>query len=243
MQTKIIRLHEIDSTNRYLMEECDACDDQIIVATAEYQSAGKGMGTNSWESEPKKNLLFSILVHPNRLPIARQFMLSMTEALALHDVLIQFSDEIRIKWPNDIYWRDKKLSGTRIDTTLSQKGIRKFVIGTGVNVNQILFKSDAPNPVSLAQIVERELDCDALLQQIVEAFAQRYEMLYNGAYAQLSADYHANLYRSHGFFLYRTADGEMQAALIEVEDDGTLVLRDERGVISSYHFKEIEYII
>ena len=143
---EIIRLSDTASTNDYLL---GLNTDQDLCVVADYQSAGKGMGTNTWESESGKNLLFSILLHPTWLPINKQYLLSMAEAVAIVEVL---GDGFEIKWPNDIYYGDKKLSGTRIDINLQGSTLKDVIIGTGINVNQEVFLSDAPNPISLKNI-------------------------------------------------------------------------------------------
>lgn len=164
---EIIHLTNITSTNDYLLSLKSQED---IVAVSDYQTRGKGMGTNRWESEPGKNLLFSILIHPTWIPVNQQYLLSMAEAVALCDTLREVTDDITIKWPNDIYWKDKKISGTRIDVNLSGGILADMVIGTGINVNQTEFLSDAPNPVSLKQITGMEHDREALLNDILERF-------------------------------------------------------------------------
>ena len=104
----------------------------MTVVVADYQTAGKGQGTNTWESEAGKNLLFSVLVHPTMLPVRSQFLLSEAGALALKEALADYvKDDIRLKWPNDIYWKDKKLSGTLIETKLAAGRIKDCVFGGG----------------------------------------------------------------------------------------------------------------
>jgi BirA family biotin operon repressor/biotin-[acetyl-CoA-carboxylase] ligase len=243
MNIKTIRFKETDSTSRYLREYVPAEGEDMTIAVADFQTAGQGMGTNTWESEPGQNLLFSILVHPVMLPVNRQFLLSMAEAVALQDTLSRYTDGITIKWPNDIYWHDQKISGTRIDTSLSSHGIKNFILGTGIDVNQREFHSDAPNPVSLRQILGHDVDRDELLNRVTDSFMKYYGMIVGGDYTDIAALYHQSLYRAHGFHSYSDADGDFEAAIVEVEDDGHLILRDREGMIRSYEFKEIKFKI
>ena len=242
----IIWLDETGSTNDYLKNYIPASDsEKISVAVADYQNAGRGQGGNTWESERGKNLLFSILVHPVMVPVQCQFLLSMAEALALKDVLDKYTDGITLKWPNDIYWNDKKIGGTLIETTLGGGHIKNCIFGTGVDVNQTEFKSSAPNPVSLKNILGVDVDRKKLMDEIIESFIKYNAMIENGQYGDISALYHLSLYRRHGFFKYRdTKTGDVfDAAIIEVGDDGTLVVRDRNGIISEYNFKEIEVVL
>lgn len=243
MEIKTIRFKEIDSTSRYLCEYTAADGEDLTIAVADFQTAGQGMGTNTWESEPGMNLLFSILVHPRMLPVNKQFLLSMAMAVALKEVLDEYTTGITVKWPNDIYWNDKKISGTRIDTSLSSHGIRNFILGTGIDVNQREFRSDAPNFVSLYQILGHEVSTDELLNKVVAAFQKYYSLVLNGDYTDVTTIYHQSLYRAHGFYGYKDAEGDFEATIVKVADDGHLILRDHTGLIRTYAFKEIEFKI
>lgn len=242
MKTKIIRLEEIDSTNRYLKNYREEGDEEMIVAVADYQAAGKGQGTHTWESEKGKNLLFSIKVYPHWIPVRRQFVLSMAGALAVKDALDSYVENITLKWPNDVYWNGQKISGTLIENTIDSKGIKSCVFGIGLNVNQLVFHSDAPNPVSLAQILGHEVDRDEVLKKILDGFEKYYELLRRADYMDVSGIYHLSLYRRKGFHPYRDANGEFEGALVEVEDDGHLILHDRQGRIRSYAFGEISIV-
>jgi BirA family biotin operon repressor/biotin-[acetyl-CoA-carboxylase] ligase len=243
MKKTIIHLKETDSTNRLLRDHADDGSTDIVVATADYQTAGRGQGTNTWESEAGKNLLFSIKVRPEKVPIRMQFMLSMTEALAVKEALDSYTEGITLKWPNDVYWHDRKISGTLIETTLAHQHISSCIFGTGINVNQTTFVSDAPNPVSLAQILGHEVAVDEVLQRVLTAFEKYYELLDEGDYGDISALYHLALYRRKGYHQYRDADGSFEGAIVEVEDDGHLILHDRQGVMRSYLFKEVEFVL
>ena len=241
METKIIRLKDVDSTNRYLKELSDENEAEMTVVVADYQSAGKGQGAHTWESEAGKNLLFSIKVHPHWVPVRRQFVLSMVGALAIKEALDSYTDGITLKWPNDVYWNDKKISGTLIETAIDSKGIKTCIFGVGVNINQMLFTSDAPNPVSLAQILGHEVDKEEVLQKIIEAFQRYYELLRRADYMDVSGIYHLALYRRKGYYEYEDKDGKFEGAFVEVEDDGHLILHDKKGVIRSYAFGELQF--
>lgn len=241
MEEKIIRLKEIDSTNRFLRELKDEQEDEMVVAVADFQTAGKGQGSHTWESEAGKNLLFSIKVHPRWVPVRQQFLLSMAGAIAIKEALETYVDGITLKWPNDVYWNDKKISGTLIETSIDSKGIKTCIFGIGINVNQEAFHSDAPNPVSLRQILGHEVDKDELLQKVIEGFRRYYELLRGADYMDVSGIYHLSLYRRKRFHRYEDADGDFEGAFVEVEDDGHLILHDKQGVIRSYSFGEVKF--
>ena len=239
---KRIHLAETDSTNRYL-RELPPGDEELLVVTTDYQTAGRGQGTNTWESERGRNLLFSMRMGSQGVPAARQFLLSMAHALALHEALSRLCTHISIKWPNDIYWRDRKMGGTLIEVRVGSQGIRDCIVGTGIDVNQSTFLSDAPNPVSLLQVLGHEVDREQLLAGIIESQTRLLDLLAAGRYASISQMYHAALYRREGFFSYRDSNGEFEARLKRVADDGRLMLVDRDDHQRCYWFKEVQYII
>ena len=231
MEWKIVHIDETDSTNRWLKAHGEG--DMVVVT--DYQTAGRGCGTNTWESERGKNLLFSLLVSPNGIRANKQFRISMAISLAICKALGQHLGYLTIKWPNDIYWRDGKIGGILIENTLQGNSVRDSIIGVGLNVNQREFRSNAPNPVSMWQISEQETDRDALLRDILTAFED-----FLGRYNKES--YTAMLYRRRGFFPYADKDGAFMAEIVDVEDDGHLLLMDDNGRERRYAFKEVTFI-
>ena len=221
----IINLDETDSTNRYLAQLCDREPvSEYTTVRADYQTAGKGQRGNTWESERGKNLLFSFVLYPTFLEARRQFLLSQLTALAVTEALELWTDNIRIKWPNDIYWKEKKICGLLIENELSAEGIARSIIGIGLNVNQEIFHSDAPNPVSLRQITGLEENPMEVLTYILTYTRRFYEDLRqdeDGAMASLIArQYHLSLFRREGWHPYEDATGRFMARLLRVEEDG-----------------------
>ena len=243
MNTNIIRLKEVDSTNDFLCHHSDCGDNDIVVVTAEYQTNGRGQGTNHWESEDGANLLFSILVRPHGVDASHQFVLSMAHALALREALGGYVAGISLKWPNDVYWRDYKISGTLIETTLSGKTIKTCIFGTGIDVNQTVFRSEAPNPLSLCSIVGTQIDREALLETIVTCFERYYKMVVDHNYDRIADAYKAALYRRTGMHRYADRNGEFCAEIKDVALNGTLTLQTDTGETRHYAFKEVKFII
>lgn len=239
---EIIHIDETDSTNQWLKDRrtseslTNGRVDEGQVVWTEYQTAGRGCGTNRWESERGKNLLFSLLISPEYLPANKQFQLSMAISLAIVDALGQLVGDLSIKWPNDIYWRNGKLAGILIENRLQGNLIKESVIGVGLNVNQRAFHSDAPNPVSLWQITGQDTEREQLLQEILK----RLDILLA---ADIKNRYMKMLYRRKGFHPYTDKDGAFMAEIAGVEDDGHLLLNDEDGLQRCYAFKEVQFII
>ena len=237
MEFEVIHLTQTDSTNHWLREH--SSDGNVIVWT-DYQTAGKGCGTNTWESQKGENLLFSMLCHPREVPVSQQFALSEAIALTLHGVLCRLlpDKQVSVKWPNDIYVDNRKIAGILIENRLRGNVLADCIIGVGLNVNQDVFLSDAPNPVSLRMLTGQTYDRATLLHDIATAFKQEYRRC--GGQEQ-HFDYVTRLYRNEGFHAFRDAEGTFEAELETVETDGHLILRDRQGLLRRYAFKEVEH--
>lgn len=240
---KIIRFDEIDSTNSFLHGYHDGDDVETVVAVAEYQTAGRGQGTNHWESERGKNLTMSVRVAPKGVRAACQYVLSMCMALAVKDALLEYSEGMTVKWPNDIYWNDKKISGTLIETTLVGSDVKTCIFGTGINVNQTVFLSDAPNPVSIKQIVGHEVDREELLKKVMRNLEKYLKIVYSGERKKIHDAYMNCLYRKEGVHKYRDNNGTFEASIERVEDSGHLVLRSTDGRERRYGFREVTFVL
>lgn len=245
----IIPQDSIDSSSNFLSRYCGDRDDKVAdftTVTAEFQQAGKGQKGNHWEGEAGKNLLFSFVVYPGFIPTARQFVISQLDSVALKETLDAYTDGISIKWPNDIYWHDKKISGMLIEVFLEGGSLGRCISGIGVNLNQTRFTSDAPNPVSLKQITGLDIDRVQFLDTFMQRAIYYYDRLkadFAATAAELEDSYARSLYRREGLYQYRDKDGLFRASLVRVEPDGRFVLRDESGHERSYLFKEVQYVI
>jgi BirA family biotin operon repressor/biotin-[acetyl-CoA-carboxylase] ligase len=229
----IVHIDETDSTNRWLREH--GGEDDMVVVT-DYQTAGRGCGTNTWESERGTNLLFSVLIHPAEVPANRQFHISMAISIAICEALGEYIGDLSIKWPNDIYWQGGKICGILIEHTLQGQHIKDSIVGVGLNVNQRAFHSPAPNPVSLWQITEQDTDREQLLHDILNRFGRLLGQ-------DIRTQYLSMLYRRKGYHPYVDQKGTFMAELVDVEDDGHLLLHDDAGHERRYAFKEVQFII
>lgn len=238
-----IHLAETASTNSYAREF--PLNSGVMLITTDYQTAGRGQRGNAWESAPEKNLLFSLAIKPNNISASQQFAICELISAALCDVLAKYCTDIRIKWPNDIYYRNHKLCGILIEHDLEGTQLSRTIIGVGLNVNQEQFVSDAPNPISLSQVIGHEVDREALLEAITARFFELYQQ-YASAILDRTAlhqRYISLLYRLNIPSTYRDSRSAFTATLRNVELDGRLILEDQQGTLRSYLFKEIAYII
>ena len=241
---RYILLHETASTNTYLSRMANILPGGTVIYTHR-QTAGRGQKGNSWEAQPGKNLTFSMLLKRPGVPVRSQFLLSEAVSMAIVEVVSQWVDDVKVKWPNDIYCGDRKLCGILIENSLDGDGIAHTIVGVGLNVNQMAFVSDAPNPVSLAQLAGREFDLEDLLHQVCERIEQLCDFGDDAQRQSLHERYVAALYRNDGRpHPFALPDGTpMMATIAGVEPDGMFVLRHADGSEHHYAFKEVKHVI
>ena len=221
---------------------------------AGYQTAGRGQTGNGWESEPDKNLLCSVLLDISRwhLPYT-PFTINIVVSMALHRMicaLLPDNNALTIKWPNDIYYEDKKLAGILIENVFNGYEVQYSIAGIGLNVNQTTFVSDAPNPISLKQITGLDYDLEELMNKLLDELDKVF-LDYDKEY------YRTHLYRKDGFWRFverevsiaptmnagKETEGFFLAKIENVREDGELELRDQDGNLRIYHFKQIRYVL
>ena len=214
---------------------------------AGYQSAGRGQTGNGWESESNKNLLCSILL-PTRKNL---FELNVITAVAVHKAISELGiSELAIKWPNDIYWQDKKVAGILVENAIVGSEVKYSIAGIGLNVNQTEWHSDAPNPISLKQIYGKDFDVRTLMECLLQEIDKVLE-------EDVWDYYLAHLYRKEGFWPFverdvstaptmnadKAAEKQFLARIKDVLPTGEILLEDQEGQQRKYHFKQIQYVI
>ncbi len=238
-----VYIPQTDSTNNFVKNLAQLhTQSEFMVAYTGFQTSGRGQRGNSWESEQDKNLLFSLLCHPTFVKANRQFVLSQAISLSIKEALDTFAEGFSIKWPNDIYWKERKIGGILIENELNGRNLETAVIGVGINLNQRRFISDAPNPVSLWQITGNEYNAESLLERIIARFHKYYQQIKEGNADEINSSYRNALLRTEGYFRFRDEKGTFEARIHHVEPDGHLVLEDKEGRLRPYNFKEIVYV-
>lgn len=241
-----IFLEEADSTNSWASEHCRELEDMTYIE-ATRQTAGRGQRGNSWESEPGKNLTFSVLYRPDSFAANRQFAISEAVALAIVETLAHFSVDATVKWPNDIYVGDRKICGILIEHSIFGMEIAHSVIGAGLNVNQTEFLSDAPNPVSMTQAAGTKFDLAEVRDELCMRLEKHLEDLGSEGGKELAhEEFMRNLWRGDGLFhpFRDAATGrEFHARICDVEPEGYLILEDSDEACRRYAFKEVQFLL
>ena len=255
MKTNYIHLDETKSTNSYMAGIATTAEHGTVVYT-DRQTAGRGQRGNSWESEPFKNVTMSILLRPENVAPNQQFWLSEISALAVERVLSKYIGNVSIKWPNDVYYKDFKICGMLIEHSLSGGKINYTIPGIGINVNQRVFLSDAPNPISLVNVLGHEVPTSEILDGLVDEILTMCGQLPEKA-EEIHREFLSKLYRRDGFHEYQSTirsastdglsvleEGEhFQARIVNVHPDGMLALMTTEGHIHTFAFKEVAFIL
>ena len=214
------------------------------VIWSEHQSLGRGQRGHSWHSAERKNLTFSVVLHPTFLPIVEQFLLSEVVALSLVDAMAEYGIECRIKWTNDIYVEDSKLVGVLIEHSLSGDTLARTIVGIGLNVNQIEFPDDLPNPTSMALCCGREFRREEVLDCFMRKLEEWYEVLASGGKQQVEERYVGGMYHLGEEHHYMLPSGERFSATIRgVLPSGELRLEHADGIVREYAFREVEFVL
>lgn len=243
MPFRYLHLEKVGSTNAYLQEMPE--QERIsCVVYADEQSSGKGMGPNSWESQPGRNLTFSMGVNVSFLEAAHQFLLSQAVPLGLLDVLDGIlPDGACVKWPNDIKVGDGKLAGILINSTIRGAMMGVSVIGIGLNVNQMQFQDWPTHPVSMKMILGRDVELETLLPQLVEAVDRRVQMLRTPeGVACVKEDYLERLYRYRVWADYEVKGQKVRRYITGIDSFGRLETVDESGTQYIYDIKELVFL-
>lgn len=214
------------------------------IVWAEFQTTGRGQRGHRWSSDAGLNLMFSVVLCPEALPVSEQFLLSEAVALALADMLGSYGIEARIKWTNDIYVGDRKITGVLIEQNVSGGCISRSVVGIGINVNQTEFDPSLPNPVSMAQIAGRTFDRREVLDRFSACLGRRYAQIDRDRDA-LQEEYRSRMYRLEEQAPYRFPSGEcFTGEILGVRPSGALVVRHSAdGHVGEYLFREIEFVL
>ena len=213
-----------------------------VVVTA-HQTAGRGQRGNRWEAAPGENLTFSLLLKPRFLRATEQFRLSIAVALGVYGLLSEYLDEaLKVKWPNDILYKNQKLGGLLIENTLQGYGLTESVVGIGLNVNQRQF--GVPTATSLRAVTGQpyRYDLDTLLARLLEGLEAEYLRLRRGDHEAQKARYLAVLYRYQEWHPFRDADGRIfNGQILGVDEAGRLALETEGGV-RYFGVKEVGFV-
>lgn len=246
------RIHKktLVSTNQYLTEWVKQYDRNQLeenlppfsVVYTDYQTKGRGQQQHTWESKRGKNLLMSIILYPKIHP-SQQFLISQQVSLAIANLLKHTLglEEVKIKWANDIYIKDKKIAGILVEHTLSNNQLSYSIVGIGLNINQEVFPQWLPNPTSLFIETNRYYSIEDILTQIIDNIKKYHA----SSPIEIQHAYLSYLYKHQTFARYKIIQTQeiIEMKIINVENNGILQTQDIIGNNYNFNFHEIEYLI
>jgi BirA family transcriptional regulator, biotin operon repressor / biotin---[acetyl-CoA-carboxylase] ligase len=235
-------LTSVDSTNNYAMGMVHAgMASHGMAWFAQEQTAGKGQRGRQWLGEPGQNIALSVVLEPLHLKTTEQFALSMLVGLVCHEFFtVMAGDETSIKWPNDLYWRDRKAGGVLIENSYHGRAWKYAVVGIGVNINQVNFAPEAKNPVSLKQITGKTFDVIELARQLQALLVQKLDGLAKKGHAGLEADYNNHLYKRNQPVKLKKGAQVFETTIKNVNAQGQLITED--AVERRFEFGEVEFV-
>ena len=199
------RFEEIDSTNRYLLDEARAGAPSFTVAVADHQTAGRGRLGRTWEAPAGAALLCSVLLRPD-LPPERLHLVTACVGLAAVDVVDGIIGERpELKWPNDLLLDGRKLAGV-----LAEADLPAVVVGIGINVTWA-----PPGAACLGEDANRE----DVLTELLHALDALY-----GQWDEVAARYRAECATVGKRVRVELVDETFEGVAEGLTDDGHLVV-------------------
>jgi len=245
MATEYIYLKTTDSTNLYASKHIAKTNPQDIQVYYTFnQSGGKGQFGREWYSGKDKDVCMSVVFPWKNMKVDQNAKLLMTTAMAVRTAFMVLTGiAATIKWPNDIYYEDKKVGGILVQNILKGSKINHTIIGVGINVNTKRFPKWIPNPVSVVQITQQEFELENFVRLLSSAMIQYMDIRILQNLKATKQEYLLNLYKYKKEIKYKNKKGEIKWGTVHgVTDSAHLVIKDSDGERHTYDHGEIQMI-
>lgn len=239
----LLEYDELDSTNTFsldLVSKSNPSEGTVVLTY--FQSAGKGQYGRIWESKAGENLTLSIILAPEFLEIKDQFYLNVISSLAVADMLEYYlKDNVKIKWPNDVYVGHNKVCGILIQNNLKGQRILNAVVGIGININQARFHPDIPNPTSIINETREKQDLTEVRNLLFGVFEKYYLELKANNKQSLVKEYEERLYRRGIPSKFKIENKTIEGVIHSINEEGQLVIEID-GQLENFSKTEIQYL-
>ena len=230
--------HSTNDISAELISQEDIPNGTIVIT--DHQKKGRGQGSNIWESTKGENLTMSIILTTHFLPVQSQFYLNILVSLSISDLLMEYLHSgVLIKWPNDIYYKGKKISGILIQNILRGNILERSIIGMGINVNQQIFQNEIA--ISLKNITGKWYDLPQVLERLSEILEGYYIDLKDGSFSRLKLLYMKRLMWLNEDHLFQ-AQGKFTGRIVDIDNTGRLIIKTGEE-LRTFAFKEIKFIM
>jgi BirA family biotin operon repressor/biotin-[acetyl-CoA-carboxylase] ligase len=239
-------LIETNSTNAWLMvkvREMRANGEPVpdlLAVYADFQTAGRGAGTNTWHSSRGLNILASVCFDTG-LAAADQFVFNLWFATSTRRFLAKYVPEVLIKWPNDMYVHDSKLAGDLTEHSVSGGQLDFTVAGIGINVNEELFPTEIPHPTSLFLETGQHYDIGTLMEEYLGVLRERRPLLDTEHTVKLREEYLSHLYHLNEPHPYIIHGQQITGIIRDIDRYGQLILEHPDGTKHPYEYKQVAY--
>ncbi len=209
---------------------------------AHHQTSGKGQRGKQWNDEPGKNIILSIILDTSFLSTLQQFPFNAMIAVTVQEFFSKYaSDETKIKWPNDLYWRDRKAGGILIENIIKGKHWQYAIVGVGININQTSFPKQLINPVSLKQITGKNFDTITLAKELCTYLEKNYQLLKKGKAKKIIETYNKHLYKRNEIVRLKKKNAAFNCTIKSVNENGELIVAN--ALQESFVWGEVEWIL
>ncbi|MFN2437998.1 MAG: biotin--[acetyl-CoA-carboxylase] ligase [Chitinophagaceae bacterium] len=235
-----VELLQVDSTNNYATALAHAgLAPHGMVVFAHEQTKGKGQRNKHWLTQKGENITLSVIIQPRHTPLSQSFLLSMCFALGVQQFFKLYAgDETKVKWPNDIYWSDRKAGGILIENIISGTQWKDAIVGIGLNINQTSF--EGINAVSLKQITSKEFNALEMAKEMCNFLENYYKKLEKDPEC-IVQHYHQHLYKRDKWVKLKKGSKIFDALIKGVSPTGQLIT--EHGTEELFYVGEVEWII
>lgn len=236
-------LDSVDSTNNYAMAKLQEGTAKHGMAWfAHEQTAGRGQQGKNWESRAGQNIALSIVIQPAKLFHLNQFYFNALLSNICQQFLRNYAgEEISVKWPNDLYWRDRKAGGILIENKLSGRSWKWAVVGIGINVNQMAFSSRLLNPISIKKITGRTYDPIVLAGELHSQVLDGINNITEESFPNILLEYNERLFQKDKIAKLKKGNTGFETCIKGVNKFGQLLTEDV--VERHFNFGEVEWVL
>lgn len=240
---RFIKLLSVDSTNNYAMQQVqNSAANNGDTYFAFEQTAGRGQLNKQWLSAKGENIIMSVILDTSGLVLQQQFLLNMIAALSARELFNKYTTEkVEIKWPNDIYCRDRKAAGILIENVIRGQSWQHAVAGFGMNINQMQFNEQLQKAISLKQITVDEYDVVELAEALCSLLFQNLEMLFSGDVSGILENYNRHLYRRNAETSFKFGDEVFSGVVEWADENGNLIINN--GTKKAYRSGQLEWLL
>jgi BirA family biotin operon repressor/biotin-[acetyl-CoA-carboxylase] ligase len=244
---QILWLNQVDSTNDFALDliSSNIPESGTVVVTSN-QLKGRGQRGNTWRVKAEENLCFSIILTKLSIDVSQQFMMNMAVAVGLRNFIAAElkTENVSIKWPNDILVNGDKIAGVLIENTLTGATINNLVVGIGLNINQVDFNSElySRKPTSFAMYTQKKYDVKLMLDNLLPHINALVIAFFSKNFSKIKAEYHQHLYQHHVFVNYQYQEETLNLKIVEADERGLLCLIDRNGVLIKVNLQELRFL-